>query len=119
MAGPGFKACVHCGKIFRFRNPRQTLCSDICKYKRYRQNNPEQARESGKWSQCGNRHGEYCMARFGDQGAYEIGNVRICSFEENCAERSTNSSATVTGRRMVLRNGRRRWTHPGDEDYPE
>lgn len=30
------------------------------------------------------------MARFGDQGAYEIGNVRICLAEENRAERNLN-----------------------------
>jgi hypothetical protein len=26
------------------------------------------------------------MARFGDRGSYEIGNVRICTVEENCRE---------------------------------
>lgn len=30
------------------------------------------------------------MARFGDQGAYEIGNVKICLAEENRAERNQN-----------------------------
>lgn len=46
--------------------------------------------ESGKWDQCGWRRGQYCMARFGDRGAYEIGNVRICLAEENRAERNQN-----------------------------
>lgn len=46
--------------------------------------------ESGKWDQCGWRRGQYCMARFGDKGAYEIGNVRICLAEENRAERNQN-----------------------------
>lgn len=42
--------------------------------------------DSGKWTQCGKGKGKYCMARPGDQGAYEIGNVRICLNEENRAE---------------------------------
>lgn len=43
---------------------------------------------SGKWLERGTRKGRYCMARYGDQGAYEIGNVRICLAEENRAERN-------------------------------
>lgn len=46
--------------------------------------------ESGKWEQRGWRRGQYCMARFGDKGAYEVGNVRICLAEENRAERNQN-----------------------------
>lgn len=30
------------------------------------------------------------MARFGDKGAYEIGNVKICLAEENRQERNTH-----------------------------
>jgi len=48
--------------------------------------------ESGKWEQRGNRRGQYCMARPGDQGAYEIGNVVICLNEDNRAERNRNYS---------------------------
>jgi hypothetical protein len=46
--------------------------------------------ESGKWDQRGYRRGQYCMARYGDKGAYEVGNVRICLVEENHAERLEN-----------------------------
>jgi hypothetical protein len=118
---------------------------------------------SGKFHLCGNRRGRYCMARYGDQGAYEIGNVRICLIEVNRAERNRNypmqgrnnpafsqnywltvdqatrerhsnairaanskpksrntrarMSATATGRRSTMREGRRIWAYPGDQDY--
>lgn len=42
--------------------------------------------DSGKWDHYGCHKGQFCMARFGDKGAYEVGNVRICSTEENHAE---------------------------------
>lgn len=45
---------------------------------------------SGKWLQRGWRRGQYVMARYGDKGAYEVGNVRICLAEENRAERNRN-----------------------------
>jgi hypothetical protein len=48
--------------------------------------------DSGKWEQRGWRKGQYVMARFGDKGAYEIGNVRVCLAEENRAERNQNYS---------------------------
>jgi hypothetical protein len=47
---------------------------------------------SGKWKQRGTRRGQYCMARPGDRGAYEVGNVTICLNEENRAERNRNYS---------------------------
>ena len=68
-------------------------------------------RESGKWDQRGRFHGQYCMARYGDKGAYEIGNVRICLSEENRAEgnkhpwsweRRRRTSARLKGRRFLL-----------------
>lgn len=43
---------------------------------------------SGKWSLRGRGRGQYVMARFGDQGVYEIGNVRICLASENLGERN-------------------------------
>ncbi|PWT77510.1 MAG: hypothetical protein C5B60_02430 [Chloroflexi bacterium] len=45
---------------------------------------------SGKWDQRGNQRGKYCMARFGDQGAYEVGNVSITLIEINREERNRN-----------------------------
>src|SRR6187399_904457 len=45
---------------------------------------------SGKWDQRGCRKGQYVMARPGDQGGYEVGNVKICPVRENMAERNRN-----------------------------
>jgi hypothetical protein len=42
---------------------------------------------SGKWPLRGCRKGQYVMARFGDEGGYEAGNVRICTSSENVSER--------------------------------
>jgi hypothetical protein len=42
---------------------------------------------SGKWPLRGLRKGQYVMARFGDKGGYEVGNVRICTSSENVSER--------------------------------
>lgn len=53
--------------------------------------------ESGRWEQRGSRRGQYVMARLGDQGAYELGNVVICLAEENRAER--NRKYTISGER--------------------
>lgn len=41
--------------------------------------------ESGKWALRGRGKG-YCMARFGDSGAYEVGNVYICTCGQNFAD---------------------------------
>jgi len=102
---------------------------------------------SGKWKQRGAHKGQYVMARPGDRGAYEIGNVIICRAEDNRAERNRNYpmvfnekqllarskimrgksksktmraalAKTATGRRLVTRNGRSSWAHVGDADYP-
>lgn len=45
-------------------------------------------RNSGRWSKRGWRKGQYVMARYGDRGAYEVTNVRICLAEENRQERN-------------------------------
>ena len=106
---------------------------------------------SGKWEQRGRRRDQYVMARFGDQGAYERDNVRICLAGENTEEmrrglpprewrgedadktadreakrrlRENNvrvdpvRAAVAFNRRMIIRDGRRCWAHPGDRDYP-
>lgn len=41
---------------------------------------------SGHWHESGTRRGQYNMARYGDKGGYEVGNVRIITAEENVAE---------------------------------
>lgn len=90
---------------------------------------------SGKWEQRGARKGRYVMARPGDKGAYEMGNVVICLAEENRAERNVNyphigkrlrgknskpfsqetrakMSKAATGRKRVIIDGRLRWAYP-------
>lgn len=42
-------------------------------------------KRSGKWEQRGRERGNYVMCRFGDQGAYEVGNVYIATSSHNCA----------------------------------
>ena len=42
---------------------------------------------SGKFYLRGNRGGRYCMCRFGDKGAYEVGNVRIDTINNNTKEK--------------------------------
>jgi DNA-binding CsgD family transcriptional regulator len=42
--------------------------------------------DSGKWELRGRGRGRYCMARIADSGAYEVGNVRIITTEENIRE---------------------------------
>jgi hypothetical protein len=42
--------------------------------------------QSGKWEHRGARRGEYCMARFGDIGAYARNNVKICLAADNVRE---------------------------------
>ena len=39
--------------------------------------------KSGKWEERGVNKGQYAMSRYGDQGAYEIGNVFIQPIGEN------------------------------------
>src|SRR4029079_3303048 len=41
---------------------------------------------SGKWEHRGRETNCYVMARFGDEGPYKIGNVRICTSQENNSE---------------------------------
>lgn len=41
---------------------------------------------SGKWSQRGNRHGQYAMLRMADAGSYCVANVYIARMEVNTIE---------------------------------
>lgn len=45
---------------------------------------------SGKLPRRGKGRGRYCMARFGDKGAYEVGNVHIITHEQNSTEYATS-----------------------------
>ena len=41
----------------------------------------------------GKKRGQYCMARKGDKGSYEINNVECKLVEENCNDRAKNGTA--------------------------
>lgn len=41
--------------------------------------------KSGKWDSRGREVGQYVMCRFGDTGAYEVGNVYIATTSHNCS----------------------------------
>lgn len=54
---------------------------------------------SGRLGDRGCERGQYCMARFGDQGGYEVGNVEIILTANNTTQGnigSKNSHAKVT-----------------------
>jgi hypothetical protein len=48
--------------------------------------------ESGHLDERGRGPAKYCMARCGDRGAYEVGNVKIITLTENVAETWANLS---------------------------
>jgi hypothetical protein len=48
--------------------------------------------DSGHLDERGAHKGEYVMARYGDSGAYEVGNVDIVTAEKNCSEAALNLS---------------------------
>jgi len=53
---------------------------------------------SGRLAQRGHGRGRYVMARIGDRGGYEIGNVEIVLFEQNARNyRPTLDAKTRTG----------------------
>lgn len=59
---------------------------------------------SGKWEQCGRGH-NYCMARIGNSGAFEIGNVEIKSGAENSKDSYLHvSMAERLKKRSIRRN---------------
>jgi hypothetical protein len=58
---------------------------------------------SGKWEQRGRRRDQYVMARFGDQGAYEKGNVKICLVPENVGESNQNCDNPTEQRSAVMK----------------
>lgn len=64
--------------------------------------------ESGRYEQRGRGAGKYVMARLGDRGPYEVGNVFISSSEQNFRDGLINSP-TVRGGSRTLGLGRG-WT---------
>jgi len=70
---------------------------------------------SGKWADRGVGAGKYCMARFGDEGPYKIGNVEIALCTKNSADGIKKSRALGCmrhhGKRFLGRG--RGWTPVG------
>lgn len=63
--------------------------------------------DSGHWHQRGRRVGEYCMARPGDQGTYEVGNVKIILHSENSSDRLITPAMRAHLRRVNVGNKNR------------
>jgi hypothetical protein len=63
--------------------------------------------QSGKWERRGRRRGQFVMARFGDQGAYVVGNVRICLGSENAMEATKFMSDETRERMRSVHKGMR------------
>lgn len=49
---------------------------------------------SGKWDQRGNKHGQYCMSRYGDVGPYSPSNVFIQTRDDNIKDAHIGSKRT-------------------------
>ncbi|MGZ8892907.1 MAG: hypothetical protein ACXW1R_08270 [Halobacteriota archaeon] len=58
--------------------------------------------QSGHYSERGCGSGKYCMARFGDQGAYEVGNVKIITNGENVREAHVGKTLPTKGKPWTL-----------------
>jgi hypothetical protein len=58
-------------------------------------------RESGRFDEMGHCGHQYCMARNGDKGAYELGNVRIISCSENNTEQWGNMTPEAQAERRL------------------
>lgn len=53
--------------------------------------------QSGHWDERGRGTGKYCMSRYGDIGAYEIGNVFIQLNKDNSSQAMTGKPAWNIG----------------------
>lgn len=70
-------------------------------------------RESGHLHECGNRRGQYVMARYGDKGPYAVGNVRICTTDENREEWNSDLEKRSRANKKI------RESHTGKKHTPE
>lgn len=61
--------------------------------------------KSGHLDDVGCFDGQYCMARYGDKGPYAVGNVRICTINENHSEKRHSLEA----RAKIAQNNRVRF----------
>jgi hypothetical protein len=73
--------------------------------------------ESGHWEERGIRRGQYVMARPGDLGAYEVGNVEICTSEKNLADMSPER-VSAKNKKTAQTRSKNGW-RPGQTMTPE
>lgn len=67
---------------------------------------------SGRWPDRGRKRGGYVMARYGDLGSYEVGNVKIIEGTENQREYISRYWREVkSGQRERPKNSRTKQTH--------
>lgn len=68
--------------------------------------------DSGHLAERGPKKYQHCMARFGDKGPYAVGNVKICTNEENQREAWEPLSRRLAQRERMVGNKRasRRFT---------
>ena len=77
---------------------------------------------SGKWHQRGTHEGQYCMSRFRDRGAYEIGNVFINLFARNTSEGVTGIKRTPeqnAARSLFMRGNKSRTGKTNSQQHRE
>lgn len=58
-------------------------------------------KQSGKLNSRGRAGHQYCMARFGDKGAYELGNIKIIRQRENLSEGNTGRCFSLSHRQKI------------------
>ena len=75
--------------------------------------------DSGKWEHRGNRKGQYCMARKGDQGPYSPENVVIKTTEENKREAYDIGSIKTPDMTGTIWSETRRQNHNSKSGDPE
>lgn len=88
-------------------------------------------RVSGRLDNRGRFRGNYCMARFGDKGAYEVGNVKIVTVTQNGTEKklSAESRARISaankgyalspGLRAKISAGNKKWHREHPNSFSE
>ena len=65
--------------------------------------------DSGHWEERGCGKGKYVMARYGDIGPYDTGNVKIITMEENTVEAHTGSKRTAEHHAALLAGYRKKF----------
>lgn len=64
--------------------------------------------DSSHWYERGRNKGSYVMARFGDKGPYAVGNVKICTVEENAIDKKLFLSEETRDKLSKAHIGRKR-----------